>query len=391
MNEEKRQPDLIGRAAARLSGTGDRKVGLMEKAAQRLAEQGKAATPSAPPPAGGNGHAAASAPERAPAPEQRLSQSGARPSAEARKFRPREGDAGTGKPSIGAEAVRPTKQDVPPVEAATPAPAAKAAADAKPADGAGNARKTMKFATLDLVNMQLKGMVTPTGDRMRIIEEYRIIKRPLLKDFVSGERRIRNGNLIMVTSVRPKEGKTFTAVNLAMSIASERDLNVLLVDADIHRRNDNGSAMALLDVQDELGLCDVLADPQIDLADVLIRTNIPNLSLLPAGSSTHTNPTELFSSNRMGALIADMSKRYSDRIIIFDAPPVLASSEPSVLAEHVGQVLFVVEAEKTNQSAISQALMLIKACPNISLMLNKARYDMGGESFGSYAGYYQST
>jgi len=250
-------------------------------------------------------------------------------------------------------------------------------------------RRTRKQVTIDTIKLQLGGFVTPAGERTRLVEEYRVIKRPLLLNaFATGANAIRNGNLIMVTSARPREGKSFTAVNLAMSMASETDVKVLLVDADMYMQGQGHSyAMGVLGVNEDEGLLDVLSNPDKDLADVLIRTNIPNLTLLPPGRHT-ANPTELFASNRMGEVVEQLAARYPDRVIIFDTPPVLATSEPSVLALHVGQILFVVEADRTSQSAIESALSLLSQCQHISLMLNKTHDDIGAESFGSYSSYY---
>ncbi len=233
---------------------------------------------------------------------------------------------------------------------------------------------------IDFDHLSKAGFVTPQRMRTRIAEEYRVIKRPLLqKAFVRGGNALHNGHLILVTSSRPDEGKTFTAINLAMSIASERDLTVLLVDADFAKSGIGKT----LNIEAEKGLSNVLTDSSLDLSDVMIRTNLPNLSILPSGPADPFT-TELLASDRMGRLIEDIAARYSDRVIIFDSPPVLASSEPAVLATHVGQVLFVVEADETGESAIREALDLISSCKNIGLVLNKTQSRIGSELFGSY-------
>jgi receptor protein-tyrosine kinase len=191
---------------------------------------------------------------------------------------------------------------------------------------------------------------------------------------------------MMVTSAKPGEGKTFTAINLAMSIASERDLHVLLVDADVQRP----SIFQVLGLPPQKGLLDVLSDSSMTPADVLIRTNIRNLSLMAAGTPSLAT-TELLASQKMVTLMQDIATRYRDRIIIFDAPPVLASSEPSVLAIHVGQILLVVEAGKTGRGAVEQALTHISACPNISIIFNKVDVTSGKDQFGGYGyGYYET-
>ncbi|MBV9521208.1 MAG: AAA family ATPase [Alphaproteobacteria bacterium] len=235
--------------------------------------------------------------------------------------------------------------------------------------------------------MQIAGFVTPSGGRTRISEEFRVIKRPLLlKALATGEERIEGGNLIMVTSAKPGEGKTFTAINLAMSIASERDLHVLLVDADVQRP----SVFRVLGLPPQKGLLDLLSDASLSPPDVLARTNIRNLSLMAAGTPSLAT-TELLASQKMITLMHDIASRYHDRVIIFDAPPVLASSEPSVLALHVGQIVLVVEAGKTGRRAVDQTLSHISACPQISVVFNKAEKISGTDEFGGYGyGYYEA-
>jgi len=281
-------------------------------------------------------------------------------------------------------AVAPVAAPAPAESAAAPSPAA--AAPAAPALGAGT-RRPGPYITLDLGKLQVAGFVTPTGSRTRIAEEFRVIKRPiLLRAFATGEERIESGNLIMVTSAKPGEGKTFTAVNLAMSMASERDIHVLLVDADVQRP----SVFQVLGLPPQKGLLDVLSDSNLSPADVLTRTNIRNLTLMAAGTPSLAT-TELLASQKMIELMQDIATRYQDRIIILDAPPVLASSEPSVLALHVGQVILVVELGKTGRRAVEQTLTYIGGCPNISIVLNKADSGSGRDEFGGYGyGYYET-
>jgi protein-tyrosine kinase len=275
--------------------------------------------------------------------------------------------------------------------AETPAPAPTQVAppvDPSPAPAIESApRRPGPYVTLDLGKLQVSGFVTPTGSRTRIAEEFRVIKRPiLLRAFATGEERIESGNLMMVTSAKPGEGKTFTAINLAMSMASERDIHVLLVDADVQRP----SVFQVLGLPPQKGLLDVLSDSNLNPADVLTRTNIRNLTLMAAGTPSLAT-TELLASQKMIDLMQDIATRYQDRIIILDAPPVLASSEPSVLALHVGQVILVIEAGKTGRRAVEQTLTYIGGCPNISIVLNKADSGSGRDEFGGYGyGYYET-
>jgi protein-tyrosine kinase len=274
----------------------------------------------------------------------------------------------------------PTVPDTPDVVPVVAEPPAAPASEAAP-------RRASPYVTLDLGKLQVSGFVTPTGSRTRIAEEFRVIKRPiLLRAFATGEERIESGNLMMVTSAKPGEGKTFTAINLAMSMASERDIHVLLVDADVQRP----SVFQVLGLPPQKGLLDVLSDANLNPADVLTRTNIRNLTLMAAGTPSLAT-TELLASQKMIDLMQDIATRYQDRIIILDAPPVLASSEPSVLALHVGQVILVVEAGKTGRRAVEQTLTYIGGCPNISIVLNKADSGSGRDEFGGYGyGYYET-
>jgi receptor protein-tyrosine kinase len=185
----------------------------------------------------------------------------------------------------------------------------------------------------------------------------------------------------MVTSARPREGKTFTAINLALAISAQPDFRVLAVDCDVDRQ----SMTTTLGIEAEKGFVDLLADDKIDMRDVLLRTDLPNLSVLPAGLKRAGVP-ELLSSRRMREILAEMAQRYSDRYIVIDAPPCLATSDPSILASLVGQIVFVVEANRTQETEIEESIRLISTCPNISLLLNKVE-GTASDHFGSY-GYY---
>lgn len=246
----------------------------------------------------------------------------------------------------------------------------------------GNAKRSRR-ENIDVAGLKAAGFITPDEASTRTAEEFRIVKRQiLLKAFGLGDHPIKNGNLILVSSSQPKEGKTYCTINLAMSIAAERDLTVLLVDADVARPQ----IVKTLGLSGGKGLVDVILDEKVDLADCLIRTNYDNLSVLPAGRP-HPLATELLASGRMGEIVEEIAQRYPDRVVIFDSSPVLASSAPSVLAMHVGQVLFITEADKTRETQIHESLSLLSGCKNISLLLNKSPFSGGKEKFGSYYGY----
>jgi receptor protein-tyrosine kinase len=183
----------------------------------------------------------------------------------------------------------------------------------------------------------------------------------------------------MVTSALPGEGKTFCAINLAMSLSIEVDTSVLLVDADVVRPD----VLSQLGVTAEKGLLDLLSDPGLDVGDVLLKTNVPKLSLLAAGTH-HDRSTELLASAAMERLLAELSSRYPDRVIIFDAPPLLVTNEAKVLASRMGQVVLVVEAESTSRSAVEQAMATLTQCPIVMSVLNKGRGPIQGHGYGSY-------
>lgn len=240
-----------------------------------------------------------------------------------------------------------------------------------------------RSVTIDLAMLHEKGLVTPDRPRSTIAEEFRVIKRPLLRNVIEeGPARIDNANLIMITSALSGEGKTFNAINLAISMAMELDYTVLLVDADVSRP----SVFRQLGLAPERGLMDILSGEVDDLSDVLLRTNIEKLSILPAGMP-HSRATELLASENMNRLLKQMATRYSDRIIVFDSPPLLLTTESRVLATHMGQVVVVVEAERTTHASIRQALATIESCPVKMNVLNKSRRSGPGSYYGYGYGY----
>ena len=223
--------------------------------------------------------------------------------------------------------------------------------------------------SLDLDAIAASGLLVPNAVRSQLADEFRVIKRPLIANAMGrGATPIPNGNLIMVTSALPGEGKSFSAINLAISIAMELDNTVMLVDADVARP----SVLNMLGLPPSNGLLDVLQNNSLDISGVLLRTSIEKLSILPSGTA-HSRATELLASDAMIRLLDDMASRYSDRIIVFDSPPLLLTTESRVLATHMGQVVIVVNAENTVQSAVKQAISTIDACPVKMMILNQIR------------------
>jgi exopolysaccharide/PEP-CTERM locus tyrosine autokinase len=266
---------------------------------------------------------------------------------------------------------------VPPV-----APVIGAAAAAAPAPAA--ERDTPKFTTrrveLDLARMREMGLVTAAGGRTSLLEDFRIIKRPLLQRAFAERMPGENpGNLIMLTSSLPGEGKTYSAINLAMSIAMELDHTVLLVDADVARP----SVLRTLGLPAQRGLMDLLVDDKLDMGEVMLRTNVDTLSILSAGTST-PRATELLASSTMNNLVNEIASRYPDRIVIFDSPPLLLTSESRELASHMGQIVLVVEAQTTTQHAVKEALSQLEGMKNVNLIYNKTRDIPGIEETYDY-------
>lgn len=249
-------------------------------------------------------------------------------------------------------------------------------------------RNESNRVSISVDRLTAQGLVSPAEPKSEASEEFRVIKRPLIRNASGkGAAIIENGNLIMITSALPGEGKTSSAISLAMSIAMELDKTALLVDADVAKP----SVLQKLGLNEHRGLLDVLLDRSIDLSSVILRTNVEKLAILPSGSP-HPQATELLASNAMAELLKEMSNRYSDRIIIFDSPPLLLTNEAPTLAAHMGQIVIVVEAEQTSHAALQQALGLIETCPVKLLLLNKTKHDGKSSYYGSYgeSGYGQS-
>ncbi|HKA41267.1 MAG TPA: XrtA-associated tyrosine autokinase [Burkholderiales bacterium] len=236
-------------------------------------------------------------------------------------------------------------------------------------------RTSARTLQIDMERLHRQSIITPGGGRTPMAESFRRVKRHLLANMASAEAGTA-ANLIMVTSPFANEGKTFCAINLAVSMAMEMDRTVLLVDADVAKPSVPGT----LGFKAEIGLMDVLYKRGTELPDVLCRTNIDKFTILPAGKGRH-HATELLASEAMRLLLQEMAERYSDRIIIFDSPPLLAASEASVLALRMGQIIMVVEAEKTTETALKEALSRVESCRNVGLLLNKVE---GASQYGGY-------
>ena len=224
------------------------------------------------------------------------------------------------------------------------------------------------------------GLIDPDGGASTLLEEFRIVKRQVLSAAkAEGSPQAR---LVLVCSPHPNEGKTFCALNLAIALAGERDLEVLLVDADFGKP----SIMGKLGLDAGKGFMDVLANPAAHIEDFVVGTDIPGLWVLPAGQRTGRD-SEYLASERTWSVLNRLTRGAPNRIIVFDSPPTLAATPAAELAKHVGQALLVARADMSSRAALEDAIDLLSACPDIKLVLNDATFSPSGRKFGSYYGY----
>jgi len=234
--------------------------------------------------------------------------------------------------------------------------------------------------TLDLGRLQACGFITPALRDSKLLHEFRLIKRPLIQHALGkSARSAPNRNLIMVTSALPNEGKTFVAVNLAMSLAMEVDCRVLLVDADVVAP----SLPRVLGVEPATGLMDLLTGAGTPLQEAVLGTNVERLSVLLAGTP-HSSASEFLASEAMARMLTELASHYPDRVVVFDSPPLLATTESRVLATHVGQVIVAVEAQRTTHAALESALSAVESCPVVYTVLNRAPQSKVGSYYGAY-------
>lgn len=294
---------------------------------------------------------------------------------------------------------------VPAVEEAAPAPSEAVIADApevivpeiieqvdvapvKPVKPALPAKKPVKFKgeALEISRQHLRtqGLIVPEASVTALLEEFRIVKRQVL---FNASQLAQQGmgpaaQRLLICSPHPGEGKSYTAVNLALAIAAEKETEVLLVDADFAKP----SVLSMLGLAGGPGLMDALSDPDMDVADCVIGTDISGLWVLPAGKAT-TSDSEYLSSSRTQAVLDRLVEGAPNRFVIFDSPPALAASPAAELAKYVGQAVVVARCDKTGQGALEDAIKLLSACPNIQLLLNAVHFSPSGRRFGSYYGY----
>jgi exopolysaccharide/PEP-CTERM locus tyrosine autokinase len=220
---------------------------------------------------------------------------------------------------------------------------------------------------LNLERLARLGMVTPGLENTRVVEEYRYIKRPLLVSAFESAQGMKNPNVLVVTSSHPGEGKTFNSINLALSIAMERDHRVLLIDGDIER----AGLSKTLGVYKRPGLTNYLLNEDTSLMNTMFKVSgVERLRVLPSGP-VRQDAAELLASVRMKEFINEVSTRYADRMVIIDSPPLLASSSAKVLAELSGQVIIIVAADETSMSSLDESIKNVSEDKPVRLILNK--------------------
>jgi protein-tyrosine kinase len=303
------------------------------------------------------------------------------------------GAANLGQPTIpGHAGVQAAVLERPPGQAGSAGPALPNTASPTAFAGPSLASRTADPAagalqgpvSIDAVSLERAGMVDWSRTRTRISEEFRLVQRQILRSAFGPGAEPGFSNLLLVTSARPGEGKSFMSTNLAGSIARQGDHHVLLIDSDSKR----DSICYSFGLAQARGLLDLAANPKLDPAPLIVKTPIERLSILPVGRERERS-AELFSTKEMTRLIQSLGRRYADRLLILDAPPCLSTSDPAVLSQVVGQILFVVEADRTQRDEIEASLDLIQACPSITLVLNKQQIS-SRYTFGAYSSYYSS-
>lgn len=287
---------------------------------------------------------------------------------------------------VEAVSVAPAEQHLPEVQPQAvpePVPVKAAPVNAEPEKALPLSPQPAGVADINLQRLADLGFIVPGHPPTALSEEFRIVKRPLLLNAFGGRSTpsVDRGRAILVCSAHPNEGKTFCSINLAMSLVNERNVEVVLVDADVAKPE----ILSSLGVTGAAGLLDAIVQ-DVDPETLIIPTTIPGLSVLPAGHQT-PNDTELLSSAEAFALVEALLAKNPARIVIFDCAPALAASPASALAHHIGQILLVVRADRTSENDLSEAVKLLAGQAPIQLLLNGMTFPGSSQKYGSYYGY----
>jgi receptor protein-tyrosine kinase len=254
---------------------------------------------------------------------------------------------------------------------------------AAPAPSVPSPAPTVAAPIIDVATLVAAGLAVAGARRSRVAEEWRVTSGQLLRALRTVPPRREGGipaaaNLLMVTSSKPLEGKSFAALNLAASLALGALAEVLLLDVD----SKPGDLSALLGLGDRPGLFDLVADPALRPEDLVVATAIPGFAILPIGRAVGgLEAVERTVTRPVAAMIEQVAERFANRVVILDTAPCLATSDASTLAPTVDQIAMIVEAERTQRDDLEAALELLRPCPNITLVLNKVRV-ITGNAFG---------
>jgi exopolysaccharide/PEP-CTERM locus tyrosine autokinase len=241
-----------------------------------------------------------------------------------------------------------------------------------------------KRMNLDLRALRAQGYLPEEGKDREFADHYRRIKRPLIDKALSATTAVGEPRVIMITSALPGDGKTFTCVNLALSMALERDISVMLVDCDVAKRH----VSEIAGLGEEKGLLDALIDESVDIESLAVQTDLRGLSIVPAGRRVEAT-AELLSSIRMRQLVNTLCARDPRRIVLLDSPPLLITNEGRTLVKIAGQVVLVIRAGRTPRHAVQEAVALFDPQQAGGLVLNQLAVGSseayyGYEAYGSY-------
>lgn len=250
-----------------------------------------------------------------------------------------------------------------------------------------DAQSGAKRIAIDLNSLRAAGYLPEQEQDRQFADHFRLIKRPLLQKALQADLPGEvNRRLLMVSSALPGDGKTFTSINLALSIARERDVSVLLVDADLLKPH----VSRIFGLQKDRGLGELLTQESQNAESVIVGTDVRGLSIMPAGASLE-NITELLGSDRMREIVRELCAANPRRIVLLDSPPLLVTSEAQTLMSIAGQVVLVVRAGQTPQRAVTDAIKLIDESKAGGVVLNEARIGLMeryyGYGYGKYGTY----
>lgn len=241
--------------------------------------------------------------------------------------------------------------------------------------------KAANRLAIDVNGLRADGYVPEASKERQFADQYRRIKRPLIEKALSGNAAGGEPRIIIVTSAVPGDGKTFTSINLAFSMALERDISILLVDSDVAKHH----ITDIFGLQQRKGLLDALTDESLDPEALVVPTNSRGLSILPTGTKVE-GTAELLSSNRMRQIVMSLCARNPRRILLLDSPPLLITNEGRALVKIAGQVVLVVRAGETPRHAVQAAMGMIDEKQAGGVILNEGKVGLteGYYGYGAY-------